>query len=94
MATTNDIFIYIFVFILIVIVIGFFFWSSVLIKNYNLCVNNESSYCPNLYCDTPSASCDNLPYRFDSEGNTVCAYYLLEVSAPLVNVGGSSGGGG
>jgi len=94
MATLNDNFIYIFIFILVSLVIGFFIWAFIMIQNYNSCINGESAYCPQLYCDTPSDACDNMPYRFDSNDNTVCAYYILSLSAPIISSEGSSGEGG
>jgi hypothetical protein len=94
MASLNDNFIYIFIFILVSLVIAFSIWAFVMIQNYNSCINGESAYCPQLYCDTPSEACDNTAYRTDSNGNTVCGYFLLELSAPIVSSEGGSGGSG
>jgi len=88
-------FVYLILFILIALVIGFFIWAFIMIQNYNKCLENESSYCPQLYCDFPSQACQNMGYRPDSNnGKPICANYLLTLSAPTVVVGGSGGGGG
>ncbi len=90
----NEKFVYLLLFVLLIILIGFIVWSIIMYNNLNSCLNDESPYCPQLYCDTPSTLCENMPYRTDSNGNTSCAYYLLSLSSPIVVVGGSGGGGG
>jgi hypothetical protein len=87
--------VYIVLVILLAFVIGFFVWAIILIQNYNLCLNGESAYCPQLYCDFPSPACQNMPYRPDpNTGAPICATYLLTQSAPTVQVNSSGGGGG
>lgn len=91
----NDGFVYLFILILIIILIGFWIWAYIMIRNYNDCLQNQSAYCPNIYCDVPSEACDNLPYRTDTNtGETICAYYLLELSAPIIEIETGNGEGG
>jgi len=92
--SVNSWYVYFIITVLLLFVIGFFVWAGFMIKNYYSCVNTESAYCPQLYCETPSTSCQNYPYRIDENDNTVCAFYLLSLAAPIIEIGTGNGGGG
>jgi hypothetical protein len=91
----SSIFGWLVVIIIFFLTVGIYVWAFSLYSNYQLCLSSESSYCPSMYCDIPSATCKNYPYRPDPvTGAPICNKYLLTQSAPVVEVGGGAGGGG
>jgi hypothetical protein len=90
----DEIFVYIVLVVIAIIAAGMFYWAYVVYSNFKDCESTESSYCPSMYCDNTSTLCGNLPFRTNANGDTVCASYLLTLSAPTVGTvsGGGTGG--
>lgn len=70
--------------IVILLIVGFAYRADL-----GTCENNQSTYCPQLLCQTPSPTCGNSAFRRDADNNIQCSDFTPFDKTPTCQIQGN-----